>query len=256
MRDFSPAPCRGCGKGGYSLSRKRISPLHPQEQGRGEDPSTPALPVWDVKSCGACRIRCLPSDVSKRFGLLLSSLPLCLHVATLTQSPSTIDLFNLIIACQCGLANAHRQKCVVIPVYRQSPQCGERSNAAFSTQSAAKQSSLAPHDSKARLRVVANRRRFMAKPCTPHPIPQAAQLFELQTANVRGQGGSPLAFLWGFQRGCSLWKENTPFDRQQRLRAAFPLRAVRGKNYPACKATHLYTNWCKTFRGALCQKNS
>ena len=126
----------------------------------------------------------------------------------------------------------------------------------FRTQSAAKQTSLAPHDSKARLRVVANRRRFMAKPCTPHPIPQAAQLFELQTANVRGQGGSPLAFLWGFQRGCSLWKENTPFDRQQRLRAAFPLRAVRGKNHPACKATTLYTPWCKTFRGVLCQKNS
>ncbi len=116
----------------------------------------------------------------------------------------------------------------------------------FRTQSAAKQTSLAPHDSKARLRVVANRRRFMAKPCTPHPIPQAAQLFELQTANVRGQGGSPLAFLWGFQRGYSLWKENTPFDWQQRLRAAFPLRAVRGKNHPACKATTLYTPWCKT----------
>ena len=116
----------------------------------------------------------------------------------------------------------------------------------FRTQSAAKQTSLAPHDSKARLRVVANRRRFMAKPCTPHPIPQAAQLFELQTANVRGQGGSPLVFLRGFQRGYSLWKENTPFDRQQRLRAAFPLRAVRGKNHPACKATTLYTPWCKT----------
>ncbi|HCQ51776.1 MAG TPA: hypothetical protein DIU41_06655, partial [Oscillibacter sp.] len=99
---------------------------------------------------------------------------------------------------------------------------------------------------KARLRVVANRRRFMAKPCTPHPIPQAAQLFELQTANVRGRGGALLAFLWGIQRGYSLWKENTPFDRQQRLRAAFPLRALRGKTHPACKATTLYTPWCKT----------
>ena len=27
----------------------------------------------------------------------------------------------------------------------------------------------------------------------------------------RGSRGSPLAFLWGFQRGYSLWKENTPF---------------------------------------------
>ena len=50
------------------------------------------------------------------------------------------------------------EKCAVIPVYRQSPQCGERSNAAFGKQSAAKQSSLAPHDSKARLLSVTNRR--------------------------------------------------------------------------------------------------
>ena len=105
----------------------------------------------------------------------------------------------------------------------------------------------------------------MAKPCTPHPITrkgyatsvrqqscqrlcnaQRVQLFKIKTANVRGQGGRPLAFLWGFQRGYSLWKENTPFDRQQRLRAAFSLRAVRGKKHPACKATTLYTHWCKT----------
>ena len=116
----------------------------------------------------------------------------------------------------------------------------------FRTQSAAVLTSLAPHDSKARLQDVTKRGGFMAKPCTPHLIPQAAQLFELQTANVRGQGGSPLAFLWGFQRGYSLWKENTPFDWQQRPRAAFPLRALRGKTHPACKATTLYTPWCKT----------
>ena len=41
--------------------------------------------------------------------------------------------------------------------------------AAFGKQSAAEQTSLAPHDSKARLRVVTTCRRFMAKPCTPHP---------------------------------------------------------------------------------------
>ena len=70
----------------------------------------------------------------------------------------------------------------------------------------------------------------MAKPCTPHLITrkgyatsvrqqscqrlcnaQRVQLFKIKTANVRGQGVRPLAFLWGFQRGYSLWKENTPF---------------------------------------------
>ena len=46
----------------------------------------------------------------------------------------------------------------LISVYRSTHQCGERSNAAFGRQSAAEQTSLAPHDSKARLRVVTNRR--------------------------------------------------------------------------------------------------
>ena len=49
-------------------------------------------------------------------------------------------------------------ECTVVSVYRQSPQCGERSNAAFRRQSAAEQTSLAPHDSKARLQSVPNRR--------------------------------------------------------------------------------------------------
>ena len=51
------------------------------------------------------------------------------------------------------------------------------------TQSAAQLPSLAPHDSKARLRTGMTRRRFMAKPCTPYPIPQAEQLFKPGTAN-------------------------------------------------------------------------
>ena len=57
----------------------------------------------------------------------------------------------------------------------------------------------------------------MAKPCTPHPIAQRVQSFKLQTGNVSGvEGEDPLAFLWGFQKGYSLWKENTPFGWQQR----------------------------------------
>ena len=36
---------------------------------------------------------------------------------------------------------------------------------------------------------------------------------------MRGSRGTPLAFLWGFQRGYSLRKENTPFVPQQRQKA-------------------------------------
>ena len=56
----------------------------------------------------------------------------------------------------------------LISVYRNTHQCGERSNAAFRRQSAANLTSLAPHDSKARLQIGHELQGFMAKPCTPH----------------------------------------------------------------------------------------
>ena len=98
----------------------------------------------------------------------------------------------------------------------QPPTGGERSNAA-GAQAVHRQTTVtrAPR-SRARLQHEPTRRRLVAKPRTPHPIPQAAQLFKIETANVRGQGARPLAFLWGFQRGYSLRKENTPFVWQQR----------------------------------------
>ena len=49
-------------------------------------------------------------------------------------------------------------QCGLITVYRCTHQCGERSNAAFRRQSAAEVTSLAPHDSKARLQAVSTRR--------------------------------------------------------------------------------------------------
>ena len=67
----------------------------------------------------------------------------------------------------------------------------------FRKQSAAEQTSLAPHDSKARLLSDHDSQGFMAKPCTPHLIAQRVQLFEIGAANVRGQGAEPLAFSWG-----------------------------------------------------------
>ena len=67
----------------------------------------------------------------------------------------------------------------------------------FRTQSAAEKTSLAPHDSKARLLSDHDSQGFMAKPCTPHLIPQAEQLFKPQTCNVGGRGGLPSSFLLG-----------------------------------------------------------
>ena len=105
---------------------------------------------------------------------------------------------------RCRSANLVEYR--LISVYRQSPQCGERSNAAFGRQSAAVLPSHAPHDSKARLQNEPTRKRFMAKPCTLHPIAQRVQPFKLQTRNVRGQGAEPLAFSWG-SKGAILSRE-------------------------------------------------
>ena len=93
--------------------------------------------------------------------------------------------------------------------------------------------------SKARLRAVTIRRRLMAKPCTPHLItrkgyatsvrqqscqrlcnPQAAQLFEPQTANVRGRGEGPSSFLSGVVKGDTLFREREypPFTQSRTVR--------------------------------------
>ena len=67
----------------------------------------------------------------------------------------------------------------------------------FRTQSAAGKTSLAPHDSKARLRVVTTRRRFMAKPCTPHPHCAACAVIRATNWQCRGSRGPPRPFSWG-----------------------------------------------------------
>ena len=90
------------------------------------------------------------------------------------------------------------RQCGLITVYRCTHQCGERSNAAFGTQSAAVLSSLAPHDSKARLLSGRDSQGFMAKPCTPHlhcAARAALQDRDCQCAGSRGK--APRPFSWG-----------------------------------------------------------
>ena len=62
----------------------------------------------------------------------------------------------------------------------------------------------------------------MAKPCTLHPIPQAEQFFKIETANVGGRGGTPLAFSWGF-KGAILSRERmAPLNPQENARGVPP----------------------------------
>ena len=76
----------------------------------------------------------------------------------------------------------------------------------FRTQSAAILTSLAPHDSKARLLDMSKRRDSWRSHVHRTYIAQRVQLFEPQAANVRGQGAWPLAFSWG-SKGAILSRE-------------------------------------------------
>ena len=91
----------------------------------------------------------------------------------------------------------------------------------------------------ARVISATNSRRFVAKPRTPHPIPQAAQLFKCRSANVRGRGARPLVLSLGGLRGIlSFSKESIPLypcsakrcsPRGTSAAASFALVRKRGK---------------------------
>ena len=191
------------GKGGYSLSHKRVSPF-----------KSPERKVY-IASEQLEELQCLPIalpsrgvaafGVARRFGLLLLS----------------------------AAALPILWECTVVSVYRQSLQCGERSNAAFRKQSAAEKTSLAPHDSKARLQAVTTRRDSWRSHVHRTYIAQRVQFFKLQTANVRGQGARPLAFSWGIKRG--------PFSHVREWPPLTHPCTVQGNKNQRCRAVNPQT---------------
>ena len=74
----------------------------------------------------------------------------------------------------------------------------------FRKQSAAVLPSLAPHDSKARLQNEPTRKRFMAKPCTPHLHCAARAVIQAANPQCAGSWGSAPCVLLGGQGGHSL----------------------------------------------------
>ena len=96
----------------------------------------------------------------------------------------------------------------------------------FRTQSAAEVTSLAPHDSKARLLSDHDSQGLMAKPCTPHPHCAARAALQAANPQWRGQGAEPLAFSWG-SKGAILSRERmAPLSVQRHRRClSLPRRA-------------------------------
>ena len=87
----------------------------------------------------------------------------------------------------------------------------------FRKQSAAEVTSLAPHDSKARLQAVTTRRESWRSHVHRTYTAQRVQFFKLQTANVRGQGAAPLRSLGGPRGPFSHVREWPPFPYPPRV---------------------------------------
>ena len=111
------------------------------------------------------------------------------------------------------------------------PLSSDVSNAAFRRQSAAVLPSLAPHDSKARLLDVSNRRDSWGSHVHRTYIAQRVQLFKPQAGNVGGRGVLPSRSLGGSRGPFSHGREWPPYcalphaagePKTQPLRAAPP----------------------------------
>ena len=140
-------------------------------------------------------------------------------------------------------------KCAVIIVYQSTPQCGERSNAAFGKQSAAEGTSHAPHGSKARLQAVTTRRGSWRSHVYRTNTAQRVQSFKRPTANVGGRGGAPRPSLGDLKGVFSSRREyplcptptagGPPIQRLRRCKTHAPLSgAKKGAFYGLYNESH------------------
>ena len=118
----------------------------------------------------------------------------------------------------------------------------------FRTQSAAEQTSLAPHDSKARLLSDHDSQGFMAKPCTPHPHCAARAVIQAANPQWRGQGAGPLAFSWGYKGDILSRERISPLLWAAPSALPSPRTFVQKiKKRRLFQPSLLYLHYCKTF---------
>ena len=135
----------------------------------------------------------------------LQCLPITLPIARRCRVSIAIRLASAsIIRCR----SAHLVE--VQPNFRLTEHCSMRRAQQcryFARSLPPRRTSLAPHDSKARLQPVTTRRSFMAKPCTPHLHSAGCaviQALDCQCAGSRGK--APRPFSWGC-KGDILFRE-------------------------------------------------
>ena len=168
---FCPCTVQGASQRGHSLSQKRMAPLEPQEKGldwQSRARMTFVPPEWKCLRGGIASLAANGS--ARRF----ASAPIIrCRSAHLVEVRS-----NLRLPRHCSMRRAP-----AMPLFRK--------------QSAAEVTSLAPHDSKARLISVTTCRRFMAKPCTPHPHCAACAVLQAANCQCAGSRGKAPCVLLG-----------------------------------------------------------
>ena len=182
-----PQSLRHAVKGGYSLSQKRISPFGtPRERLR--------LAVSGLRKSLASGMEMPARGVAAfRVAIRLASAPTIRCCAAVGGSAALRMRHT-----PCGCRSAHLVEVrsnLRLPRHysmRRAP-----AMPLFRTQSAAGQTSLAPHDSKARLQDVTKRRDSWRSHVHRINTAQRVQSFKRPTANVGGRGGRPSSFLLG-----------------------------------------------------------
>ena len=153
----------------------------------------------------------------------------------------------------CGCRSAHLVE--VQPNFRLPPVSTMRRASAmplFRTQSAAKQTSLAPHDSKARLRVVANRRSHVHR--TRFRRLRSSSSYKLPMCGVKGE--APLPFSGGSKGGVLFGKRTPPLTGSSAYALHSPSAQCAEKTILPARQPSFTPIGVKQFRGVLCQKNS
>ena len=162
--------------------------------------------------------KCLPSFVSKRLGLLLSSLSLCLRFGSLTQFPSTTDFCCSAIACQGGISFLSAIFAPSVDVDYTAP----------------KQESRAAADDRSRGKSYSSSN--AATPRYGQCNRQAPYLFECQSRNGGVEGQSPSRSLGGPRGIFSHVREYSPYPRPHTVWGTLTARcAVKQQLHRRCE---------------------
>ena len=209
----------GRGKGGYSLSRKRISPLHPQEKGRGAFPFDPAHCRSEARRtarAAQCKCGAHGFAMNPYVSLRLATAPYYREARVTLERRQT--------ACQMRHCFARR---IVETGSRRKLGCTSTRWAERHPQGVCRIRKAAEPPTAAQQRMIEAEANRLATPNAATPRygqcnRQALQLFKLQTRNVGGRGGLPSPFSWGSKGDILFGKRISPLTAHSHANGRHP----------------------------------